>query len=528
MHSALWLIGGPVVVDGYTSPTSKAVFMDSTMEILSTAMLSRSTTVRLRPRYEGNNICTWIGFKHVNYLVEEAVLEHFRAAGLSSRRLFEEFGLGLDVVDLDTQIRTAFHLDDVGVARVEPIDADGLSFTVIIDREGHAPGRAVVAKVRVVLRRETYVDPTDNVPVELAPFTVDTIGDGHGAGVAATTEGDPALEQLIAGRNAFGWRQRIAYPYCHFNERLQMSGYLRQMEAAADLFLADRGISIRQMLDTRRWIPVVPHSRIRILAEALMEEDLYTVYAVDEVFKALTYRSTMDTYVVSWCSWSCRCGCRPGWCAGLLVRPAGGVLVRRGRLRRGHRGVRGAHRRIPGRHVDRLATTPGHPATTGTTWPSLGKAGAAGSVGTARPSRTGAPPTSASSTYRTHRVTTAAPPFTSRSRRRGYRDQPRPSPAARAVLPAGPPVRRPPARTGRHATTPKPRPARTSRRIRPKAQVRLVRGLSTGMPKASNGHRVHSTGLSKQPIACYSTRKFAIIAMSSCSRLWQWSMYRPG
>jgi acyl-CoA thioesterase FadM len=271
--------------------------MDSMMESLAGTLLSTSTVVRLQPRYEGNNICTWIGFKHVNYLVEEAVLEHFRAAGLSSRRLFEEFGLGLDLVDLDTQIRTAFHLDDVGLARVEPIGADGLSFAVTINREGHTPGRAVVAKVRVVLRREAYVDPADNVPAELAPFTVDAIGEGAG-GDTAVGEGDPALAQLLAGRNAFGWRQRISYPYCHFNERLQMSGYLRQMEAAADLFLADRGISIRQMLDTRRWIPVVPHSRIRMLTEALMEEDLYTIYAVDEVFKDLTYRSTMDTYVI--------------------------------------------------------------------------------------------------------------------------------------------------------------------------------------------------------------------------------------
>jgi len=268
-------------------------------ETLNSALLTTSTTAPLRPRYEGSNICTWIGFKHVNYLVEEAVLEHFRAAGLPSRRLFEEFGLGLDIVELDTQIRTAFHLDDIGVARVEPTTAAGageLSFAVTIDKEGYS-GRAVAATVRVVLRRETYIDPAYDVPADLAPFTIDAIGDPAGTD-AHEADPEQVLDRLLAGRNAYGWRQRIGYPYCHFNERLQMSGYLRQMESAADLFLADRGISIRQMLDGRRWIPVVPHSRIWLLAEALMEEDLYTVYAVDEVFKDLTYRSTMDTYVV--------------------------------------------------------------------------------------------------------------------------------------------------------------------------------------------------------------------------------------
>ena len=49
-------------------------------------LLTAPTTTQLRPRYEGSNICTWIGFKHVNYLVEEAVLEHFRQLGARGAR----------------------------------------------------------------------------------------------------------------------------------------------------------------------------------------------------------------------------------------------------------------------------------------------------------------------------------------------------------------------------------------------------------------------------------------------------------
>lgn len=272
-----------------------------------------STTVSLRPRYEGNNINTWIGFKHVNYLVEEAVLEHFRASGLPTRMLFETYGLGLDIVELDTRILNAFHLDEVGVAEVVPVVADGpeLRFAVTITKEGKERGKDVTAKVAVLLRRETYIDAADVVPAELRPFTVDRIGPaapGAAATPATTTAlqagrgtplaADPVLEQLTAGENAFGWKWRIPYPYCHYNERLQMTGYLRQMEEVVDLFLADRGISIKTLLDERRWIPVVPHSRIVLLDEAIMEEDLYTVYTVEEIFKDFTYRSRMDTYVV--------------------------------------------------------------------------------------------------------------------------------------------------------------------------------------------------------------------------------------
>ncbi|MBO0819761.1 MAG: hypothetical protein J2P26_02805 [Nocardiopsaceae bacterium] len=275
------------------------------------ALLESSSTVTLRPRYEGNNICTWIGFKHVNYLVEEAVLDHFRSAGLPSRRLFEEFGLGLELVAIDTRILNAFHLDDEAVAEVTPVgSADGvLSFKVAISKAGQS-AKDVTSKVKVSLRRETYIDPANSVPEELAGHVTDRIGGAEpGDAVAAdgptpladgrgTTGTDPVLAHLLAGNNATGWKWRIPYPYCHNNERLQMSGYLRLMEEVVDLFLAERGISIKTLLDDRRWIPVVPHSKITMLDEVYMEEDLYTIYTVENIFKDVTYTSRMDNYVV--------------------------------------------------------------------------------------------------------------------------------------------------------------------------------------------------------------------------------------
>lgn len=286
--------------------------MSVELETATKALLESTSAVTLRPRYEGSNICTWIGFKHVNYLVEEAVLDHFRAAGLPSRRLFEEYGAGLDITGLDTRILNAFHLDDEAVAEVVPTTGDGpgpLSFKVTMSRAGHG-GKDVTSKVRVLLRRESYIDGTDAVPAGLARFAVDRIGGsepGEAVPAADTTSladgrgitgADPVLAHLLAGRNAVGWKGRIPYPYCHYNERLQMSGYLRQMEEVVDLFLAQRGISIKTLLDDRRWIPVVPHSDITMLDEVYMEEDLYTVYTVQNIFKDVTYTSRMDGYVV--------------------------------------------------------------------------------------------------------------------------------------------------------------------------------------------------------------------------------------
>lgn len=270
------------------------------------ALLSTPTTTQVRPRYEGSNICTWIGFKHVNYLVEEAVLDHFRQAGLPARALYETHGLGLDLVSVDTRILHAFHMDDVAEAEVVPwtpkgeADSATLDFkvTIRLERDGETL-KAVTAKVRVSLRIDTYLEAAGDVPAELARYAVATLGDDleREPATAAPAE-EEILASLTSGQNAYAWKWNIPYPYCHFTERIQMSGYLRLMEEGKDRFVADRGISIKTLLDDRRWIPVVPRSDIRILDEALMEEDLYTVYTVEEVFKDFTYTSRMDFYVL--------------------------------------------------------------------------------------------------------------------------------------------------------------------------------------------------------------------------------------
>ncbi|MEV5282356.1 hypothetical protein [Streptomyces sp. NPDC051994] len=279
------------------------------------ALLNESTTVVLSPGYEGANIGTIIGFKHVNYLVEKAVIEHFRRNGLPVGRLYEESGLGFDIVDIDSRLQTALVVDDQASIEVTPNtkdDARELSFkvTVTVERDG-APKKAVASKVKAVLRYdESDVRMLRRLPVPegLERFVTARIGGSEpGAEVPAVTEqlisggsaeSDAVLEQLLAGQNAYGWKFRIPYPFVHFFERLQMSGYLRLMEEAKHRFVDARGLSIRKLLTEQNWIPAVTHSRVRLLDEALLEEDLYVVYTVDNIFKNLLYTSRLDTYVV--------------------------------------------------------------------------------------------------------------------------------------------------------------------------------------------------------------------------------------
>jgi acyl-CoA thioesterase FadM len=268
----------------------------ATVTATRSALFTDPTVLSTRPRYEGSNICTWIGFKHVNYLVEEAVLNHFREHGQPVGRLYERCGLGVDLVQLDTRILHAFHLDDLVTATVRPVGIEDaklhLGVDLTVDRDG--PVRAARAKVGVSLRLDPRGWPAEPVADDLAPIAVARLG----RPAAPLVPGDDPLSSLLAGRNGFGWVARVPYFHCHFTERVQMSGYLRQLEEAFDLFAADRGVSVKRMLDERNWIPFVPHSSITFLDEARMEEDLYTVFVVENVFKRLTFTARMDCYVL--------------------------------------------------------------------------------------------------------------------------------------------------------------------------------------------------------------------------------------
>lgn len=234
-----------------------------------------------RPRFEGSNICTWIGFKHVMYLIEESVLEHLRRTGIRPRELYERDALGVEIVDSDARIASALHMDDEVRTEVVPLASEDGGETLVFATTSYVDQvRAATAKVRVRLV------PSTDVGTPRVGTPTGNLLDGRGS--VGTPE---------AGGNAIVWRWRIPYFYCHFSERLQHSGYLRLMEEVVDLFLAERGISIRDMLAGQRWIPVVPSARVRILAPAFMEETVHTVFTVENVFKNLLYTARMDCYV---------------------------------------------------------------------------------------------------------------------------------------------------------------------------------------------------------------------------------------
>jgi acyl-CoA thioesterase FadM len=286
---------------------------------MSSLEIFKPTKSQIYPRIEGNNICTWIGFKHVMYVVEEAVVDHLRQNSLKLRDLYEKNGLCFEIVDSDARILHALHMDDKVSAKVS-IDQEKkesekevhLHVNLHVERDGESV-KAVVCRVSIQFKLDDspVTDEIQPLMVEnLALWTVEKIS--RQSSSELDVEPAPLLEnrgEINADDNitdllrkgspaALIWKWRIPYFYCHYNERMKHSGYLRLLEEVEDLFLADNNISIRTMLHEKKWIPVVPSARAEILEEAYMEETLYTVYSLVETYRDFTYTHRMDCYVV--------------------------------------------------------------------------------------------------------------------------------------------------------------------------------------------------------------------------------------
>ncbi|GAA2974448.1 thioesterase [Actinokineospora diospyrosa] len=255
---------------------------------MTTGVQTPTSTVG-RPRYEGANIRTWIGFKHFGYLLEEAVLDHFRGLGLGPAALFHRHGVGLEFVETSIQLPATLDVDDVVTTVLTPVDGVGpaLRFTakMTVDRGGRTE-TVLTGRIAVVLTSAGVAG--DPLPMGLDRHLVSAVDSlGKQEGVA----------ELPLSDNAFLWSWRIPYYDCHLSDRLQHGGYIKAVEEGIDRFLADRGISIRTMLDTRGWIPVVSRSRIKVFAAAYMEETVHTVLTVRDIVRDVLYTADLDFYV---------------------------------------------------------------------------------------------------------------------------------------------------------------------------------------------------------------------------------------
>ncbi len=245
--------------------------------------LDRITTCALRPRYAGANIRTWIGFKHFMYLVEEAVLTWFRERGLGPQHLYHTYGLGLTVVDSSVLLPAVLDIDDEVEAQVSRLESGRFAVRLTVVRDGRTVA-ALRGKVTVALVAEEGAGGAAAPPRFLAPLVVP----------AAATEPDPPPP----ADGAHSWQWWVRYFHCHYSDRVQHGSHVQVLEEAVDRFLADRGLSVPRLLAERAWIPVVSRARVRLIADAHMDEEIRTTFTVLDVVKDRAFDGRMDSYVV--------------------------------------------------------------------------------------------------------------------------------------------------------------------------------------------------------------------------------------
>lgn len=261
----------------------------------------------LRPRFEGCNVGTWIGFKHVLYLAEEAIVQWFREQGFLPSRLLEDQALSLEITSLSLRLMNGTRVDDTVRVELQPsIKAEDqeIRFKVTLLRdESQGPVKLATGKAAaLIVRAIEFPEPAEPAPAVLEPLIVAGISDASAERIRLAGPATPEnIAEVLKQKhgNSFVWPWRIPYFYCHNTYRLQFSGYARIMEEVVDLFLQDRGISIGRLLYNKEynWIPVVSAAKIALLEDARLEETLYTVFTVEDIMQNITYAARMDCYV---------------------------------------------------------------------------------------------------------------------------------------------------------------------------------------------------------------------------------------
>jgi len=240
----------------------------------------------LKPRMEGANIRTWIGFKHLMYLAEDAVLTWFRRNRSGPSRLYHRSGLALDITNASLLLANLVDVDDELIAESSPID--NRQFSVRLRPSGSIDRTLLSGKLTVRVVPDPAIHPVEPPPRAVEPYVVTEALRGPRLS---------AREWNDRRSRAFHWPWVARYFHCEYSRVVQHSAYVRALEEVVDRFLADRGLAIGRMLVERSLIPVVSRVRVELLEDALMEETIHTTFVVTEVLKEKAFDGRMDCYV---------------------------------------------------------------------------------------------------------------------------------------------------------------------------------------------------------------------------------------
>ena len=114
---------------------------------------ARATVREAYAPFEGSNIGVWLGFKHFMYLMEEAAIQHVRERWMGPRALWEQHGLGVEIVDSSIRILTALHLDQLTRVEVRPREgSEEYELAAILEARNGSPWVPVASAPEIVCR----------------------------------------------------------------------------------------------------------------------------------------------------------------------------------------------------------------------------------------------------------------------------------------------------------------------------------------------------------------------------------------
>ena len=263
------------------------------------AVDQRVTFVPCRPRYDGANIRTWIGFKQFMSLGTEAVLEWYRERGFGPQRLYHEFGLGLEVVDSSAQLPAVLEIDDDVVAEVVAKAPGTFQVRLRLARGG----TGIVAmrgtlRVALVRRREARKRRCRG-PISLrgsfqASARRNRPRSCPGCQSPRVLSRDRCCPPQARGRfTGLGEPaiSTVTIPTVS-NTRRMLARWRRSSTGSSEA----RGLSIERMLSVKGWIPVVC-ARVRVVEEARLGERIETTFEVIDLVGRLAYDAEMICYV---------------------------------------------------------------------------------------------------------------------------------------------------------------------------------------------------------------------------------------
>ena len=247
-----------------------------------------------RPSSEGANIRAWIGFKHFEYAVADAVSSLLSDAGFGQRDLARS-GVRAQVCGSRAVLTHVIECGDeltVTVSDCRRIDDDRLALDVqIMNVTAGQQSLKGTYLVRVKDFEEEGLEGGVSTEEVLGGFPR-----GELRRSATPRRGTFVSEEgvgLLAAAFSTDWT--VPYYYCESSRYLSYRGHVRALESIVDDYLAAVGLFIPTVLSSRAWIPVVSRYSIDVCSDVDMGSTVRTHFTVDDVLADVAFDASWAT-----------------------------------------------------------------------------------------------------------------------------------------------------------------------------------------------------------------------------------------